>query len=92
MTITGTGFAPTILGLTNPAEKKTGVTFKCNFCDNQKTVVVDDADLARWDMGRGEYVQTCFPYLSPGDRELFISGVCGECFDDMFPAEEEGDL
>jgi hypothetical protein len=39
---------------------------------------VDAEDVARHD--QGVYVQTAFPYLPPELRELWISGVCGECW------------
>jgi len=34
-------------------------------------------------------IQDIFPELSSGERELFISGMCGECFDKVFEAFEE---
>jgi hypothetical protein len=32
----------------------------------------------------GALVQDAFPELKEGERELFISGVCNDCFDGMF--------
>ena len=34
-------------------------------------------------------IQNAMPNLSADDRELLISGICGPCFDKMFPPEEE---
>jgi hypothetical protein len=49
-------------------------------------------DYERWQAG--EYVQACFPYLSPEQRELLIpdlgQGLCGACFDKLGDAEETG--
>lgn len=44
-------------------------------------VKTDDYDKFRHGEG---YVQTLFPYLSAGKRELLISQTCESCFDDMF--------
>ena len=30
-----------------------------------------------------EPIQCVFPDVSPDIREIFISGICGDCFDDM---------
>ena len=29
------------------------------------------------------------PYLNAGEREILISKTCDECFDKMFPYQEE---
>lgn len=34
-------------------------------------------------------VQDIFPYLTPQDKEMFISQVCPTCWEDMFPSEDE---
>lgn len=34
-------------------------------------------------------IQKIFPYLSPAERELLISGICGDCFDKIFQEPEE---
>ena len=44
--------------------------------------MVSNHDLKRWE--DGELIQDAMPYLSAGERELLISGVCGKCFDKMF--------
>lgn len=44
----------------------------------------------QWDRYmKGHHVQRVFPELSDDDRELFISGICGKCFDALFGEEEE---
>jgi hypothetical protein len=52
-------------------------------------VVVKSADLARYKAG--EFVQDCFPYLNAAEREFLISGISGEAWTEMFPAEDEDD-
>lgn len=45
--------------------------------------------LDRWDLGRGEFVQDAFPQLSADDREILVSGMHGECFDEEFPPDDD---
>lgn len=63
------------------------VTLICRKCGKQVNVEVNQEDLQAYESGE-KRVQDAFPYLSPDERELFISGICGECFDKMFPEEE----
>ena len=42
-----------------------------------------------WDYEHGAFVQTSFPDLNADERELLISGTCGDCWAKMFPPEEE---
>ena len=37
----------------------------------------------------GKYVQTAFPTLSSGVRELLISQTCEPCFDSLFRDDEK---
>jgi len=37
----------------------------------------------------GVHAQDAFPYLSAGEREMLISGICGACWDKLFADEEE---
>lgn len=49
-----------------------------------------------WQKGRKEnpsrtpFIQDALPELSPAQREVLISGTHDECFDKMFPPEDEG--
>lgn len=62
------------------------IRVRCHQCFTAYELYVKDEDLEKW--GNGEKVQRAFPYLTPGERELFISGTCNECFNKMFPEEE----
>lgn len=37
----------------------------------------------------GAHIQDVMPELSPGDRELLISGMHDKCWDEMFPPDED---
>ena len=67
--------------------RETAVVSQCIKCTKTETVLVKKADLIAWK--KGEYIQNAMPYLEVGERELLISGICGECFDNMFPDEDE---
>ena len=51
---------------------------RCVVCRRWIALRVDAEDLARHE--KGVYVQDAMPYLPPQLRELWISGVCGECW------------
>ena len=53
---------------------------ECIFCNKTCTIPNLDADrYARWKQGT-ENIQEVFPELTPAQRELLVSGVCEECF------------
>ena len=39
----------------------------------------------------GEHIQSAFPYLTPGQRELILTGITDEMWDGMFGEENEND-
>lgn len=60
---------------------------KCQICDYDENIMVHKQDYADWQ--NGELIQEAFPYLSDSQREIMMSSVCGECFDKMFPPEDD---
>jgi hypothetical protein len=63
--------------------------YHCISCDNPSTVIVNKEKFDTWKAGHGGFIQDVFPELSPGDREILISGTHSECFDAMFAEEED---
>ena len=61
------------------------VVRKCHKCDKSISVMVNSKDFISWN--KGSYIQNAMPYLSTDERELLISGTCGQCFDVMFAEE-----
>ena len=59
---------------------------QCVRCKDTHVLMVSNHDFKRWE--GGELIQDAMPYLSAGERELLISGICGTCFDNMFGGEE----
>ena len=58
------------------------LTAKCKSCDYEVHIPITKDQLSKYK--NGEPIQRVLPNVSPDDRELFISGLCGKCFDKMF--------
>ena len=67
----------------------TMITLKiiCNICGEEFDVDVFSDDYLSW--LDGELAQNAFPYLAPEARELLISGICPQCWKNMFCYGEE---
>lgn len=63
--------------------EKVIVGIKCKMCGMSHKISVLKKDFEKWNMDTGKRVQDVFPYLTINQRELLISGVCGECFDEI---------
>lgn len=57
--------------------------FECPKCGKLSTVHVKASDLDDYYCA-DVLVQEAFPYLPSKERELFVSGLCGECWDKLF--------
>jgi hypothetical protein len=69
-------------------ERITVHTRPCPFCDEPHSVEVNASGFQRWAIN-GEYIQNALPELSNDDRELLMTGTCSECWDRVFPEEDE---
>lgn len=54
----------------------------CQECQKNVKLQVRKRDFIAYQ--NGAFVQNAFPYLSDGDRELLVSGICSSCFDELF--------
>ena len=54
----------------------------CPFCGNYHRVVVKEEDY--WAYEDGELIQNAFPYLTADEREIIKTGICPDCWDNMF--------
>lgn len=64
---------------------------KCNICNAEYYIRVKKKDYELY-KNSDMHIQDIFPYLTPDERELIISHVCGECFDELFnDIEDEED-
>jgi len=62
----------------------------CVKCDKEYSLPVSTEQVLRWQ--RGELIQNAMPELPRPDRELFLSGICGDCWKKLFapPAAHRG--
>ena len=67
--------------------KEVCVVTRCPLCGRGNEVEVNEADY--WDWDDGVNAAVAFPYLSPNEREMLISGICPKCWDNMLPPEPE---
>ena len=59
----------------------------CKMCGNKKDIIVLKSAYHGWKYSM--LIQDAFPELTPADRELIQSGICGLCFDKLFKEEED---
>lgn len=60
----------------------------CGKCYNTFTLMYNRQDMIDWLSGSGN-IQNILHYLTAGERELLLSGYCGNCFDEMFGLDSE---
>lgn len=63
---------------------------RCNYCKRVYVISCNRDDLYDWLSGYS-HIQDILNYLTAGERELLLSGTCGECFDKMFPPLDNGE-
>lgn len=62
-------------------------TRPCMGCGESSVLALDAELYARWQ--GGEYVQDVWPDWTPGQRELLITGTHPECWERMFPEDDD---
>lgn len=61
---------------------------RCKRCNREVEVPITEKQLESW-IKSGDYIQTYFPHLSAAEREMFVSGICNDCWNELFPEENE---
>ena len=59
----------------------------CIHCGEDNQLILNAFDLALW--RSGELIQYAFPKLDYKQLELIQTGIHPECWDEMFPQQEE---
>lgn len=59
----------------------------CPHCGKKTIIEIKAEDWLKWKFG--ENIQIAFPYLSPAEREMLITGICDDCWKKMFKYEEK---
>ena len=68
--------------------RNTEIITRCPICGKQHKVLVREEDWELYNSPDRPHVQDIFPYLSPAERELLITGIDDECFNRMFEGED----
>ena len=61
----------------------------CPKCGKLQVIEVNDSQYNDWMAGKN--IQIAFPDLTADQREILMSGICTECWDKIFPPEDEED-
>ena len=74
-------------GSSNPyvIETRHNLVPPCMMCGKFIPIKLDGGDYFRFFQRQAGYVQDIFPYLTPDQREVLVTGIHPECF----PKEEE---
>lgn len=67
-------------------KKEVIIVTYCPFCRKAHEIPVNEMDWLDWEDGAN--AQDVFPYLSPAEREMIISGICPDCWD-AFDEDDE---
>ena len=59
---------------------------ECPVCHTVNTLMLKKSEIESYQ--NGAHVQDAFGRLSPSEREILITGICGKCWDKMFKEEE----
>ena len=64
------------------------VQITCSCCGKEYLVPCNKKDLESFESG-DKLIQEAFPYMPAELRELFVSGICPKCWNNIFPENEE---
>lgn len=64
------------------------VTKKCIYCKKDRTFELTQNEVVGV-YDNSKYIQEVLARFNAGDREMFISGICPDCWDGMFGGEED---
>ncbi len=75
---------------TNPylVETRHNLIAPCFICGEFKPVLLDGNDYYSYFV-MGKFVQNCFPYLSPSEREFIRTGIHVDCQAKLWEDEEK---
>jgi hypothetical protein len=68
--------------MSDTKERNETVTITCHQCHTKTEIKANTSDLNDW--CDGKLIQDACPYLNATERELLISQMCGNCFDEMY--------
>ena len=62
------------------------ISIKCTMCDEPQALNISETQYQDWRLNQESLplIQDHFPELTDDQKELLISGVCQDCFDQLF--------
>lgn len=60
----------------------------CTICGRSRVIYVMKDDYLKW-ANRQALIQDAMPYLSAEEREMLLSGICPDCWDNLFKEDED---
>jgi hypothetical protein len=63
------------------------ICVQCPHCHEMSEVLAPMDGFRRWQAG--EFIQDALPELSCDEREILISGICPECWVEIFGEDDE---
>lgn len=71
------------------SNEKINVNVPCSFCNAKYAIEMTMAQFNELQSPHRRHIQDIIPELAPEMRELFISGMCPNCWDKLFGFEDE---
>lgn len=65
------------------------INLKCQYCGKEIQINVTQEQIDKYQSG--ELIQRAFPNLTAEQREMLLTGTCGECWDKIFPHDGDAD-
>ena len=62
------------------------VEVRCSICGKQYIITVPHDGFIRW--RNGERIQDCLPTLSNEERESLMTGICKDCWNNMYGEDD----
>ena len=69
--------------------EKINVAVSCSFCNAEYAIEMTISQFNELQSPHRRHIQDIIPELAPEMRELFISGMCPNCWDKLFGFEDE---
>jgi hypothetical protein len=69
-----------------PTKDFSNIHVECRGCNKVFEIYVADQDIRAWQ--DGALIQNAMPYLTADERELFMTRMCGSCWEKTFQGGE----
>ena len=71
----------------DPNGRTRNMSITCKHCNTEYNIMVNPEHILQWQAGNG-YIQDIMPYMPADERELLISKICSDCWNEMFESNE----